>query len=134
MGNNINRQLPLNLNDFLYDYEVRLHTEAQCTNVYVLENGHSQVVIEFSLKDPAAIQEFGNTFNWVLPSINQAVHKPYAYQLVFKSVTFDIPYDEEGNVNLYDLKERKFELSIEKKCIDNGEIVPRIVNLIDYYD
>ena len=134
MGNNINRQLPLDLNDFLYDYEDRLHTEAQCTNVYVLENGHSQVVIEFSLKDPAAIQEFGNTFNWVLPSIDQAVHKPYAYQLLFKSVTFDIPYDEEGNINLLDLKDRNFALSIEKKCFDNGEIVPRIVNLIAYSD
>ena len=100
----------------------------------VLENGHSQVVIEFSLKDPAAIQEFGNTFNWVLPSIDQAVHKPYAYQLLFKSVTFDIPYDEEGNINLLDLKDRNFALSIEKKCFDNGEIVPRIVNLIAYSD
>ena len=87
-----------------------------------------------SMKDPAAIQEFGNTFNWVLPSIDQAVHKPYAYQLLFKSVTFDIPYDEEGNINLLDLKDRNFALSIEKKCFDNGEIVPRIVNLIAYSD
>ena len=134
MEKNTNQQLTLNLNNFLYDYEVRLHTEAQCTNVYVLENGHSQVVIEFSLKDPAAIQEFGNTFNWVLPSIDQAVHKPYAYKLLFKSVTCDIPYDEEGNIDLFELKDRNFALSIEKKCFDNGEIVPRIVNLIAYSD
>lgn len=134
MGNNIKQQLTLNLNDFLYDYEVRLHTEAQCTNVYVRDNGYPSVVIEFLLKEPKAIQEFGNTFNWILPSINQAVHRPYAYQLLFKSVTFDIPYDEEGNINLLDLKDRHFALSIEKKCFDNGEIVPRIVNLIAYSD
>lgn len=134
MENNINEQLTLNLNDFLYDYEVRFHTEAQCTNVYVLENGHSQVVIEFSLKDPAAIQQFGNKFHWILPSISKAVQNPYVYTLLFKSVALDIPYDEEGNINLLDLKDRNFALSFEKKSYNNGEIVPRIVNLMTYTD
>lgn len=126
--------LIFNLNNFIYEYQVRIHTEAICTDVYVSETGYPRVVIEFSLIDSEAIKELGNTFKLALPSINQAVEKPYSYNVLFKSVAYDIPMDDQGNVDLVDLKGKSFALSIEKKSFDNGDVVPRLINLIAYRD
>ena len=120
--------------NFIYEYQVRIHTEAICTDVYVSETGYPRVVIEFSLIDSEAIKELGNTFKLALPSINQAVEKPYSYNVLFKSVAYDIPMDDQGNVDLVDLKGKSFALSIEKKSFDNGDVVPRLINLIAYRD
>lgn len=133
MNNANNQNLILNLNSFLERFEVRYHTDALCKNVYVSKNNYPSVIIEFELHDPAAIKEFGETYNLYLPSIDEAIQKPYSYVRLFKSIALDLISDAEGNIDLAQLKGRSFMLSIEKFQYNQGDIAPKIVNLIDLY-
>ena len=133
MNNTNNQNLILNLNSFLERFEVRYHTDALCKNVYVSQSKYHSVIIEFELNDPAAIKEFGETYNLYLPSIDEALQKPYSYVRLFKSIALDLTSDSEGNIDLAQLKGRRYMLSIEKFQYNQGNIAPRVVNLIDLY-
>lgn len=90
--------------------------------MYVSQSKYPSVIIEFELNDPAAIKEFGETYNLYLPSIDEALQSPIHTYACSSQSLLDLTSDSEGNIDLAQLKGRRYMLSIEKFQYNQGNI------------
>lgn len=117
--------------DYTSSEENRMHARAKLRNACISQDRYENVILDFEIKEVFGyrIPEISDQYTCRLPSLNVERSKvPLSYKWLLECTSF-LQEDESGQVDLANLVDKEYIITVQKKVASNY-VFYNLINLV----